>query len=127
MLTTAAGTIPPAKVLVLGRGRGGPAGDRHRAPAGRVVQAFDVRSAVKEQIESLGAQFLELDMGSRTPRRPAATRASSPRRSSSASATLLAEAIGKLDAVITTALVPGPAGAAARHRAGGEEHEARAR
>src|SRR5262249_34564634 len=60
MLMTAAGPIPPAKVLVLGAG---PAGRQAIATArrlGGVVSAFDVRPAVREQVESLGASFLEL-------------------------------------------------------------------
>src|SRR5215211_5401847 len=63
MLTTAAGTVRPAKVLVLGAGVAGLQAIATARRLGAVVQAFDVRSAVKEQIESLGARFLELDMG----------------------------------------------------------------
>src|SRR4051812_39601916 len=63
MLTTAAGTIRPAKVLVLGAGVAGLQAIATTRRLGAIVQAFDVRSAVKEQIESLGARFLELDMG----------------------------------------------------------------
>ena len=63
MLTTAAGTVRPAKVLVLGAGVAGLQAIATARRLGAVVQAFDVRSAVKEQIESLGASFLELDMG----------------------------------------------------------------
>src|SRR5918992_513941 len=62
MLTTAAGTVRPAKVLVLGAGVAGPPAIATARRLGAVVQAFDVRSAVKEQIESLGAKFLELDL-----------------------------------------------------------------
>ena len=63
MLTTAAGTVRPAKVLVLGAGVAGLQAIATSRRLGAIVQAFDVRSAVKEQIESLGARFLELDMG----------------------------------------------------------------
>ncbi len=63
MLTTAAGTIPPAKVLVLGAGVAGLQAIATARRLGAVVTAFDVRSAVKEQVESLGAKFLELDIG----------------------------------------------------------------
>src|SRR6186997_3137181 len=63
MLTTAAGTVRPAKVLVLGAGVAGLQAIATTRRLGAIVQAFDVRSAVKEQIESLGARFLELDMG----------------------------------------------------------------
>jgi putative spermidine/putrescine transport system permease protein len=57
------GTVRPAKVLVLGAGVAGLQAIATARRLGAVVQAFDVRSAVKEQIESLGARFLELDMG----------------------------------------------------------------
>jgi NAD(P) transhydrogenase subunit alpha len=62
MLVTAAGTIPPAKVLVLGAGVAGLQAIATARRLGAVVQAFDVRPAVKEQVESLGAQFLAADM-----------------------------------------------------------------
>ena len=68
MLMTAAGTIPPAKVLVLGAGVAGLQAIATARRLGAVVEAFDVRSAVKEQVESLGAKFLELEWAS-TPRR----------------------------------------------------------
>src|SRR5919206_2821231 len=64
MLTTAAGTVRPAKVLVLGAGVAGLQAIATTRRLGAVGQAFDVRSAVKEQVESLGAKFLELDLES---------------------------------------------------------------
>ena len=57
MLTTAAGTVRPAKVLVLGAGVAGLQAIATARRLGAIVQAFDVRSAVKEQIESLGAKL----------------------------------------------------------------------
>ncbi|HEX3255449.1 MAG TPA: hypothetical protein VHQ96_06625, partial [Gaiellaceae bacterium] len=62
MLTTAAGTIPPARILVLGAGVAGLQAIATARRLGAVVSAFDVRPAVKEQVESLGASFLELDV-----------------------------------------------------------------
>ena len=62
MLTTAAGTIRPAKVLVLGAGVAGLQAIATARRLGAVVSAYDVRPAVKEQVESLGASFLELDV-----------------------------------------------------------------
>lgn len=59
MLTTAAGTIRPAKVLILGAGVAGLQAIATARRLGAVVEAFDVRPAVKEQVESLGASFLE--------------------------------------------------------------------
>ena len=75
MLMTAAGTIPPAQVLVLGAGVAGLQAIATARRLGAVVTAFDVRAAVKEQIQSLGAKFLEVE-GSATRRPRAATRAS---------------------------------------------------
>src|ERR1043166_530467 len=60
MLTTAAGTIQPAKVLVIGAGVSGLQAIATARRLGAVVYGFDVRSAVREQIESLGAKFLDL-------------------------------------------------------------------
>ncbi len=60
MLTTAAGTIPPAKVLVLGAGVAGLQAIATARRLGAVVSAFDTRPVVKEQVESLGASFLEI-------------------------------------------------------------------
>ena len=61
MLMTAAGTIPPAQVLVLGAGVAGLQAIATARRLGAVVTAFDVRSAVKEQIQSLGAKFFEVE------------------------------------------------------------------
>src|SRR5215204_6702787 len=61
MLTTAAGTIAPAKVLVLGAGVAGLQAIATARRLGGVVSGFDVRSVVKEQVESLGGRFLEVD------------------------------------------------------------------
>src|SRR5207302_11059341 len=63
MLMTAAGTIRPATVLVLGAGVAGLQAIATARRLGAVVQGFDVRVAVKEQVESLGATFLEFDLG----------------------------------------------------------------
>ena len=59
-MMTAAGTIPPAKVLVLGAGVAGLQAIATAKRLGAVVSAFDVRPAVKEQVESLGAKFVEV-------------------------------------------------------------------
>lgn len=62
MLVTAAGTVPPARVLVLGAGVAGLQAIATARRLGAIVQAFDVRPAVKEQVESLGAHFLAADL-----------------------------------------------------------------
>src|SRR3989442_11297794 len=63
MLVTAAGTLPPARVLVLGAGVAGLQAIATARRLGAVVTAFDVRAVAKEQVESLGAKFLELQIG----------------------------------------------------------------
>lgn len=57
---TAAGKVPPAKVLVIGGGVAGLAAIGQARNMGAIVRAFDTRSAVKEQVESMGAEFLEI-------------------------------------------------------------------
>ena len=61
MMTTAAGTVPPAKVLILGAGVAGLQAIATARRLGAVVEAFDVRSAVKEEVQSLGAKFIEVE------------------------------------------------------------------
>jgi H+-translocating NAD(P) transhydrogenase subunit alpha len=107
MLTTAAGTIRPAKVLVLGAGVAGLQAIATTRRLGAVVQAFDVRSAVKEQIESLGARFLELDMGLEDAEAAGGYARQLTDEEQQRQRELLAEEIGKMDAVISTAAVPG--------------------
>lgn len=63
LLMTAAGTIPPAKVLVLGAGVAGLMAIATARRLGAVVEAYDVRAAAGEQVKSLGAKFLEVDLG----------------------------------------------------------------
>ena len=63
MMTTAAGTIPPARILVIGAGVAGLQAIATARRLGAVVSGFDVRAAVKEQIESLGAKFVDINLG----------------------------------------------------------------
>jgi NAD(P) transhydrogenase subunit alpha len=107
MLTTAAGTVRPAKVLVLGAGVAGLQAIATARRLGAAVQAFDVRSAVKEQIESLGARFLELDMGLEDAEAAGGYARALTDEEEQRQRELLAEAIGQMDAVICTAAVPG--------------------
>jgi NAD(P) transhydrogenase subunit alpha len=107
MLTTAAGTVRPAKVLVLGAGVAGLQAIATARRLGAIVQAFDVRSAVKEQIESLGARFLELDMGLEDAEAAGGYARQLTEEEQQRQRELLAEEIGKMDAVISTAAVPG--------------------
>jgi len=106
MLMTAAGTIPPAKVLVLGAGVAGLQAIATARRLGAVVQAFDVRAAVKEQVESLGATFLELDVGEDAEGEGGYAKELTPEQQEK-QRELLADEIAKVDVVITTALIPG--------------------
>ena len=107
MLTTAAGTVRPAKVLVLGAGVAGLQAIATTRRLGAIVQAFDVRSAVKEQIESLGARFLELDMGLEDAEAAGGYARQLTDEEQARQRDLLAVEIGKMDVVISTAAVPG--------------------
>ena len=105
MLTTAAGTIPPAKVLVLGAGVAGLQAIATARRLGAVVSAFDVRPVVKEQVESLGASFLELDVeGAEGVGGYAVALAEDQHEREQQ---LIAHHAAESDAVITTALIPG--------------------
>jgi NAD(P) transhydrogenase subunit alpha len=106
MLMTAAGTIRPATVLVLGAGVAGLQAIATARRLGAVVQAFDVRAAVKEQVESLGAKFLEFDLGGDLEGEGGYAKELTPEQQARQQE-LLQEAIAKVDVVITTALVPG--------------------
>jgi NAD(P) transhydrogenase subunit alpha len=105
MLTTAAGTIAPAKVLVLGAGVAGLQAVATARRLGAVVSAFDVRPVVKEQVESLGATFLELDVEGAEGVGGYAVALSDDQHAREQE--LIARHAQESDAVITTALIPG--------------------
>src|SRR6266508_474893 len=106
MLVTAAGTLAPARVLVLGAGVAGLQAVATARRLGAVVSAFDVRPAVKEQVESLGAKFVELDMGFDAEAEGGYARQLTDEEQEK-QRRLLADEIERQDVVITTALVPG--------------------
>ena len=106
MLMTAAGTIPPAQVLVLGAGVAGLQAIATARRLGAVVTAFDVRSAVKEQVESLGAKFLEVEQAGDAEAAGGYARELT-QEEQEAQRQALEDQIARSDAVITTALVPG--------------------
>jgi NAD(P) transhydrogenase subunit alpha len=106
MLMTAAGTIPPAQVLVLGAGVAGLQAIATARRLGAVVTAFDVRAAVKEQVQSLGARFLEVE-GSADAEAAGGYARELTQEEQEAQRQALADQIARSDAVITTALVPG--------------------
>jgi NAD(P) transhydrogenase subunit alpha len=105
MLMTAAGTVPPAKVLVLGAGVAGLQAIATANRLGAVVSGFDVRPVVQEQVESLGAKFLDLGVrGEET--EGGYARELTPEQQAQQQAAL-EERIPGFDAVITTAAIPG--------------------
>jgi NAD(P) transhydrogenase subunit alpha len=105
MLMTAAGTVAPAKVLVLGAGVAGLQAIATAHRLGAVVSGFDVRPVVKEQVESLGARFLDLGVRGEETEGGYARELSPEEQARQQEA--LSQAIPDFDAVITTALVPG--------------------
>ena len=106
MLTTAAGTIPPAKALILGAGVAGLQAIATARRLGAVVSGYDVRAVVKEQVQSLGATFLEFDLGESAEGTGGYAKELTPEQQERQRAWMV-EQIGKNDVVITTALVPG--------------------
>ncbi len=107
MLTTAAGTIRPAKVLVLGAGVAGLQAIATSRRLGAVVHAFDVRSAVEEQIQSLGAKFVKLDIGLEDAEDAGGYARALTDEEQQRQREALADVIGGMDGVISTAAVPG--------------------
>lgn len=106
MMMTAAGTVPPAKVLVLGAGVAGLQAIATARRLGAQVTGYDVRAAVAEQVQSLGAQFLELDAGKGAEGEGGYARELTDEEKQ-AQQQELADKIATFDVVITTALVPG--------------------
>jgi proton-translocating NAD(P)+ transhydrogenase subunit alpha len=105
MLTTAAGTVPPAKVLVLGAGVAGLQAIATARRLGAVVAGFDVRPVVKEQVESLGASFLDLGIRGEETAGGYATELT-PEQQAQQQAEL-EKRLPDYDVVITTAAIPG--------------------
>jgi proton-translocating NAD(P)+ transhydrogenase subunit alpha len=106
MLMTAAGTIPPAQVLVLGAGVAGLQAIATSRRLGAVVTAFDVRSAVKEQINSLGAKFFEVEGLGDAEGSGGYARELTPEEQQRQREALTVQ-MHKSDVIITTALIPG--------------------
>jgi len=103
---TAAGKVPPAKVLVIGGGVAGLAACGQARCMGAIVRAFDTRSAVKEQVESMGAEFLTIDI-----KEEGSTAGGYSKEMSQAfidaEHALFAKQAKEVDIIITTALIPG--------------------
>jgi NAD(P) transhydrogenase subunit alpha len=104
---TAAGTIPPAKVLILGAGVAGLQAIATAKRLGAQVEVFDVRPDVKEQVESLGAKFVEVESDSEDGVGEGGYAKETSEDYKKLQQELIKEHIGKSDIVITTALIPG--------------------
>lgn len=123
LLMTAAGTVAPAKVVVLGAGVAGLQAIATARRLGAVVSAFDTRPVVQEQVESLGASFLDLGVRGAETEGGYAVELTAEQQAQQQRA--LEERLADMDVVVTTALVPGrpaprliPATAVARMRQG---------
>lgn len=103
---TAAGKVPPAKVLVIGAGVAGLSAIGTARSLGAIVRAFDTRLAVKDQIKSMGAEFLELDFEESGEGAGGYAKTMSP-EFIAAEMKLFAEQAKEVDIIITTALIPG--------------------
>jgi len=103
---TAAGKVPPAKVLIIGAGVAGLAAIGAAGSMGAIVRAFDTRPEVKEQVESMGAEFLELDFKEEGAGKGGYAKLMSP-EFIKAEMDLFARQAMDVDIIITTALIPG--------------------
>ncbi|KAK2721046.1 hypothetical protein QYM36_003358 [Artemia franciscana] len=103
---TAAGKVPPAKILVIGGGVAGLAAMGQAKNMGAIVRGFDTRSAVKEQVESMGAEFLELDFKEEGEAVGGYAKEMS-KEFIEAEMALFAKQAKEVDVIITTALIPG--------------------
>jgi len=106
MMSTAAGTVPPARVLVIGAGVAGLQAIATARHLGAVVSGYDVRAAVKEQIESLGAKFVSITIGASGEGQGGYARALTDEEIRS-QRDQMAVVLKEQDVVITTAAVPG--------------------
>jgi NAD(P) transhydrogenase subunit alpha len=106
MMSTAAGTVPPARVLVIGAGVAGLQAIATARRLGAVVSGYDVRAAVKEQIESLGAKFVSITIGASGEGQGGYARALTEEEIRS-QREQMAAVLKEQDVVITTAAVPG--------------------
>lgn len=104
MLTTAAGTIRPSKVIVIGAGVAGLQAIATARRLGAIVEGYDVRSATKEQVESLGAKFIELSITAEGQGGYARELTDEEKQQQQEE---LADFIAKADVLITTAAIPG--------------------
>lgn len=107
MMTTAAGTITPSRILVIGAGVAGLQAIATAKRLGAVVSAYDVRPAVKEQVQSLGGRFVELPLETKDAQDAGGYAKAQDETFYAKQRELLGKVIADMDAVITTAAVPG--------------------
>jgi len=107
LLMTAAGTVPPAKVFVIGAGVAGLQAIATARRLGAVVEAYDVRAAAGEQVRSLGAKFLDVDLGGIDTEDKGGYAKELSEEALNRGRDLIAKTCGYSDVVITTAQVPG--------------------
>ncbi len=107
MMMTAAGTIPPSKALILGAGVAGLQAIATCRKLGAVVEAYDVRPVVKEQVESLGAKFVEVPLEDEDTETKGGYAKELSKDSQERQKQVIHEHVKKSDIVITTALIPG--------------------
>lgn len=107
MMMTAAGTIPPSKALILGAGVAGLQAIATCRKLGAVVEAFDVRPAVKEQVESLGAKFIEVELSDKETETKGGYAKELTEDDKLKQRELIHQRAKKSDIIITTALIPG--------------------
>lgn len=107
MMTTAAGTITPSRILVIGAGVAGLQAIATAKRLGAVVSAYDVRPAVKEQIQSLGGRFVELPLETGNAQDAGGYAKAQDEAFYAKQRELLGNVIAESDAVITTAAIPG--------------------
>jgi len=103
---TAAGKVPPAKILVIGGGVAGLAACGQARNMGAIVRAFDTRAAVKEQVESMGAEFLTINLEESGEGGGGYAKEMSP-AFIQAEHDLFAKQAKEVDVIISTALIPG--------------------
>jgi NAD(P) transhydrogenase subunit alpha len=104
---TAAGTIAPAKVFILGAGVAGLQAIATARRLGAVVQAYDLRPAVKEQVQSLGAKFVELELAAAGAEDKGGYAKAMDEEFYRRQREMMARVVAEMDVVITTAAVPG--------------------
>ena len=122
MMITAAGTITPARVFVVGAGVAGLQAIVTSRRLGAVVHAYDIRPVVKEQVESLGARFVELGLETEGAEGAGGYARAMDEEFYRRQREVMTQVVAESDVVITTAAVPRQEGADAHHRRDGLPH-----